>query len=84
MHWIETVTKEAFQLTVRDAVKCELVTLKGSMAAAERRLSDLERRISLLEESMKACDENIERMFAELRVYVLRCLIERHAGREIV
>ena len=84
MSWIESLSKEAFQGAVREAVKPELEGLKADIKAVERRIGDLEQRVSRLEGtiegSMRAYEANIRAMFSEFKVEVFKKLLEHYEG----
>ncbi|MDR3553678.1 MAG: hypothetical protein P4L55_02870 [Syntrophobacteraceae bacterium] len=54
MGWIETLSKEAFQLAVREAVRPDFEKLENRMDKLEVRMGDLEQRVSRLEDTMRA------------------------------
>lgn len=82
MGWIDTLSKEAFQLAVREAMKPEVESLRVSLKEeagilrndikeVNERVGDLEQRVSRLEGTiegtMRAYEANMARMFAEFQ-----------------
>jgi predicted nuclease with TOPRIM domain len=66
MGWIETLSKEAFQLAVREAVKPELNELEkrldGRMGSLDGRMSNLEGRMCNIEARMDKFDGRLDRL----------------------
>ena len=84
MGWIETLSKEAFQVAVREAIKPDVDSLKQSIVTIEKRVGDLEQRVSRLEGtiegSMRAYEANVGRLFAEFKADIFKRLLEQHTG----
>lgn len=82
MGWIETLSKEAFQVAVREAIKPDVDSLKRSIVTIEKRVGDLEQRVSRLEGtiegSMRAYEANVGRLFAEFKADIFKRLLEQH------
>ncbi len=80
MSWIETITKEDFQLAVREAMRPDIDKLGGRMGNLEGRMGNLEQRVSRLEGtiegSMRAYEANIKAMFADFKAEVFQRLLE--------
>jgi hypothetical protein len=92
MGWIDTLSREAFQLAVREAVKPDLESLRADskedfqilradIRDLNKRLGDLEQRVSRLEGTiegtMRAYEANLARMFAEFQRNIERDLFTR-------
>ena len=92
MSWIETLSKEAFQLAVREAMKPEMESLRAStkeeieslradIRDLSKRVGDLEQRVSRLEGTiegtMRAYEANLARMFAEFQRNIERDVLTK-------
>ncbi len=73
MSWIETITKEGFQLAVREAMRSDLEKI-------ENRIGNLEQRVSRLEGSvdanMRAYEANVRVMFSEFKSEMFQRLLD--------
>jgi hypothetical protein len=80
MGWIESLSKEAFQLSVREAVRPDLEMLTTSIKEVEKRIGELKQRVSPLEGtiegSMRAYEANIGRMFAEFKADMFKRMLD--------
>ncbi len=88
MSWIETITKEDFQLAVREAMKPEMEKLDSKITDVEKnlgnRIGNLEQRVSRLEGTidgtMKSYESNVRAMFSEFKAEMFQRLLESRAG----
>jgi predicted nucleic acid-binding Zn-ribbon protein len=84
MSWIETLTKEAFQGAVRDAVRPDIEGLKDDIKEIQKCMGDIEQRVSRLEGaiegSMRAYEANMKAIFSEFKVDVFKKLPEHYEG----
>jgi len=84
MSWMETLTKEAFQLAVRESVRPDIEKIGQRIDRLDQRMGDLEQRVSRLEGtiegSMRAYEANIRAMFSEFKVDVFKKLLEHYEG----
>ena len=80
MGWIETLSKEAFQLAVREAVRPDFEKLENRMDKLEVRIGDLEQRVSRLEGTvegtMRAYEANLRGMFSEFKAELFSRMLE--------
>jgi len=80
MAWIETITKEGFQLVVREAMRPEMDKLDRKLEKMESRLGDVEQRVSRLEGtiegSMRAYEANIKLLFYEFKTEIFQRLLK--------
>jgi len=80
MGWIETLSKEAFQLAVREAVKPDMENLRGDIKEVNKRIGDLEQRVSRLEGTiegtMRAYEAGVRAMFSEFKAEMFSRMLE--------
>jgi hypothetical protein len=74
MGWIETITKEGFQLAVKEAMRPDMDRIEDRLSQLSERLSRLE---GAMEGNMRAYEANIRAMFAEFKVEVFRHLLDK-------
>ena len=74
MGWIETITKEGFQLAVKEAVRPEMEKIEERLNQLSDRVSRLE---GSMEGSMRAYEANMRAIFAEFKVEVFRHLLNK-------
>ena len=81
MSWIETLSKEAFQTAVREAMKPEIESLRADIKDLGKRVGDLEQRVSRLEGTiegtMRAYEANLRMMFAEFQRNIEKDIFSR-------
>jgi len=92
MAWIETITKEGFQLAIREAMRPEIDKLdrkiERKLEKMESRIGDVEQRVSRLEGtiegSMRAYEANIKLLFYEFKSELFqRLLNHEHSEQRI-
>ena len=84
MAWIETITREGFQLAVREAMKPEMDKLdrkiERKLEKMESRIGDVEQRVARLEGtiegSMRAYEANIKLLFYEFKTEIFQRLLK--------
>lgn len=80
MGWIETLSKEAFQLAVREAVKQDVENLRGDIKEVNKRLGDLEQRVSRLEGTiegtMRSYEASVRAMFSEFKAEMFSRMLD--------
>ena len=87
MSWIETITKEGFQIAVREAMKPDLDKVSLRLEGLGNRLGEIEQRVSRLEGtiegSMRANEANtrayestIRAMLSEFKSDMLQRMLE--------
>ena len=80
MGWIETLSKEAFQLAVREALKPDFEKMENRMDKIEMRIGNLEQPVSRLEGpiegTMRACESNVCAMFSEFKAEMFSRILE--------
>ena len=74
MSWIETITKEGFQMAVKEAMRPDIEKIEDRLSQLSDRVSRLE---GAMEGSMRAYEANIRAMFAEFKVEIFRRLLEK-------
>jgi len=80
MGWIETLSKEAFQLAVREAMKPDMESLGDNIKEVNKRIGDLEQRVSRLEGTiegtMRAYEASVRAMFSEFKAEMFARMLE--------
>ena len=74
MGWIETITKEGFQMAVKEAMRPDIEKIEDRLSQLSDRVSRLE---GSMEGSMRAYEANIRAMFAEFKVDIFRRLLDK-------
>ncbi len=74
MGWIETITKEGFQMAVKEAMRPDIDKIEDRLSQLSDRVSRLE---GSMEGSMRAYEANIRAMFAEFKADVFRRLLDQ-------
>ena len=74
MGWIETITKEGFQLAVKEAMRPDIEKIEGRLNQLSDRVSRLE---GSMDGSMRAYEASVRAMFAEFKVEIFRRLLDK-------
>jgi len=74
MSWIETITKEGFQLAVKEAMRPDIEKIEDRLTQLSDRVSRLE---GAMDGSMRAYEANIRAMFSEFKVDIFRRLLDK-------
>jgi len=86
MGWIESVTKEDFQLAVREAMRLDMEGLENRMGDVEQRVARLEGTIEgnarAHEATVRAFESSIRAMLSDFKVDVLTRQLEGRRNPE--
>ncbi|KJS32318.1 MAG: hypothetical protein VR64_07305 [Desulfatitalea sp. BRH_c12] len=66
MSWVETLTKETFYASIREAMKPQIDEIRNDVKALVNRLSDVEQRLFQLEGTVDGASKTTE---ANIRAY---------------
>ena len=84
MGWIESVTKEGFQLAVREAMRPDMAKLEDRMGDVEQRVARLEGTIEgnarAQDASVRAFESSIRAMLSDFKVDLLTRQLENKKG----
>ncbi len=73
MSWIETITKDGFQLAVREAMRHDLEKIENRIGNLDQRVSRLE---GSIDANMRAFEANVRAMFSEFKSEMFQRLLD--------